>query len=114
LQKACPTASLEPHSNTRHSERHCQPGLELDQAKTDVVRLVRDRGSDDALKALPVYNDGQMYEWTRSRDRRRFDQYTIQGDQVNTARVQLPFFQSACPLFEEKQAVMLRRGNTCF
>jgi hypothetical protein len=48
---------------------HCQAVLQLDQAKTDVVRLVRDRGSDDALKALPVYNDGQMYEWTGSRDR---------------------------------------------
>jgi hypothetical protein len=66
------------------------------------------------LKALAVYNDSQMYEWTGSRDRRRFDQYTIQGDQVIHSSSSLPFFQSACPLFEEKQAVMLRRGNTCF
>jgi hypothetical protein len=76
---------------------------------------LRDRGGGDALKALAVYNDSQMYEWTGSRDRRRFDQYTIQGDQVNTQlEYRLPFFQSAYPLFEEKQAVMLRRGNTCF
>jgi hypothetical protein len=43
---------------------------------------LRDRGGGDALKAFAVYNDSQMYEWTGSRDRRCFDQYTIQGDQV--------------------------------
>jgi hypothetical protein len=32
--------------------------------KAEVIRLARERGGDDALKALAVYNDGRMYAWT--------------------------------------------------
>jgi hypothetical protein len=50
--------------------------LQRDEVKTDVVRLVRDRGRDDGLKALAVYTDGEVYQWTGGRDSRRLDQYT--------------------------------------
>ena len=54
----------------------CQASLQRDEVKTGVVRLVRDRGRDDGLKALAVYTDGEVYQWTGSRDSRRLDQYT--------------------------------------
>ncbi|HEY7245217.1 MAG TPA: hypothetical protein VH678_15205 [Xanthobacteraceae bacterium] len=62
---------------------HCRAGLQVavypdfDEAKADVVRIVGERGGDEALKALAVYNGGRMYEWTGRYDHRRFDQYTI-------------------------------------
>jgi hypothetical protein len=36
----------------------------------------------DALKALAAYNDSQCTSGPVVANRRRFDQYTIQGDQV--------------------------------
>ena len=49
----------------------------MSEAKAEVVRLVPERGGDDALRTVAVYNDGRMYEWTGWQDRRRCDQYTI-------------------------------------
>ena len=62
---------------------HCRAGLQvavypdMSETKANVVRLVRERGGDDALRTLAVYNDGRMYEWTGWQDPRHHDQYTI-------------------------------------
>jgi hypothetical protein len=39
---------------------HCG---DLDSAKAAVIPLVRERGGDEALKTLSVYNDARIYEW---------------------------------------------------
>ena len=48
----------------------CQASLQRDEVKTDVVRLVRDRGRDDGLKALAVYTAAV---WTNTHPRRPSD-----------------------------------------
>jgi hypothetical protein len=88
VQMPNPTSSREPETQivlTLHSQSGLQVAVypDPDQAKAAVIRLVRERGGDDGVKGLAVYNDGQMYEWTGSHESRRFYQYTIHLTEVS-------------------------------
>jgi hypothetical protein len=54
-------ATLVLHGPTTLKIMHC---VDLESAKAAVMTLVRERGGDGALKALSVYSNGCMYEWS--------------------------------------------------
>ena len=53
-------ATLVLHGPTMLKVMHC---ADLGSAKAAVITLVRERGGEEAFKAMCVYNHGRMYEW---------------------------------------------------
>jgi hypothetical protein len=59
-------ATLVPHGSTTLNIMHY---ADREAAKAAVIPLVRERGGEEALKALSVCNHGRMHEWSDARDR---------------------------------------------
>jgi len=96
---------------TLHSRAGLQVAVypDMGEAKADVVRLVRERGGDDALRTLAVYNDGRMYEWTGWQDRGHQDQYTIHLTPVPVGELAAVYYARGCNARRRKE-LELRRG----